>query len=56
LINEKRDRAAQKLQYILPNYLYSLEEDKSVEEADVAEIKKLKHVLRSDNKLPTDLL
>lgn len=33
-MTEKRDKAAEKLLYILPKYLYSLEKDESVEKED----------------------
>lgn len=48
--------AAEKLLYILPKYLYSLEKDESVDKEDRELIKQLKHTLRQENMLPTDLL
>jgi ssRNA-specific RNase YbeY (16S rRNA maturation enzyme) len=56
MLNERRNTAAEKLLYILPKYLYNLEKDSSVHLDDTKEIKRLKAVLRSDDKLPTDLL
>jgi hypothetical protein len=55
-MTERRDIAAEKLLYILPKYLYALEKDPSVDEADKEQVKHLKHILRSENALPTDLL
>jgi hypothetical protein len=55
-MTERRTKAAEKLIYVLPKFLYSLEKDESVDVADREEIKRLKHILRSDNVLPTDLL
>lgn len=55
-MTERRTNAAEKLIYVLPKYLYSLEKDESVDVADSEAIKRLKHILRSDNVLPTDLL
>jgi hypothetical protein len=55
-MTERRTNAAEKLLYILPKYLYSLEKDESVDKEDREAIKKLKHILRSENVLPTDLL
>ena len=55
-MTERRTKAAEKLIYVLPKYLYSLEKDESVDAADREAIKRLKHILRSDNVLPTDLL
>ena len=55
-MTDRRNIAAEKLLYILPKYLYNLEKDPSVEKEDKDHIKKLKHILRSENTLPTDLL
>jgi len=55
-MTERRTSAAEKLLYVLPKYLYSLEKDESVDPAHRESIKKLKHILRSENVLPTDLL
>jgi len=55
-MTERRTKAAEKLIYVLPKFLYSLEKDELVDVADREEIKRLKHILRSDNVLPTDLL
>lgn len=55
-MTERRNIAAEKLLYILPRYLYALEKDPSVDAADKEQVKQLKHVLRSENVLPTDLL
>ncbi len=55
-MSEKRDQAAEKLLYILPKHFYNLEKDESIDKEDREEIKQLKHLLRSDNVLPTDLL
>jgi hypothetical protein len=55
-MTDKRDKAAEKLLYILPRYLYNLEKDESVDKEDKEQIRQLKHILRSDNVLPTDLL
>lgn len=56
VMTERRTIAAEKLLYILPRYLYALEKDPSVDPADKEQVKQLKHVLRSENVLPTDLL
>jgi hypothetical protein len=53
---ERRHIAAEKLLYILPRYLYALEKDPSVDPNDKEQVKSLKHILRSENVLPTDLL
>ena len=53
---EKRRAAAEKLVYILPKYLYDLEKDPSVLEEDKKKLRELKHVFRSKNLLPTDIL
>ena len=55
-MTERRTNAAEKLLYILPKYLYSLEKDESVDKEDREAVKRLKHILRSENVLPTDLL
>jgi hypothetical protein len=55
-MTERRNIAAEKLLYILPKYLYSLEKDSNVDAADRAKIKELKNMLRSEHSLPTDLL
>jgi hypothetical protein len=55
-MTDRRDTAAEKLLYILPKYLYSLEKDESVDKEDKETIRQLKHILRSENVLPTDLL
>ena len=55
-MTERRNIAAEKLLYILPKYLYSLEKDSNVDEGDRMKIKKLKAMLRSEHSLPTDLL
>lgn len=55
-MTERRNKAAEKLQYILPKYLYSLEKDEIIDKEDREQIRELKHTLRSDNVLPTDLL
>ncbi len=55
-MNERRTIAAEKLLYILPRYLYSLEKDPSLDPDDKDQVKRLKHVLRSESVLPTDLL
>ena len=55
-MTERRNIAAEKLLYILPKYLYSLEKDSNVAESDRIKIKKLKTMLRSEHSLPTDLL
>jgi LETM1-like protein len=55
-MTERRTKAAEKLLYILPKYLYSLEKDESVDKEDRELIKQLKHTLRQENVLPTDLL
>jgi hypothetical protein len=55
-MTERRTNAASKLLYILPKYLYSLEKDESVDKEDREAVKRLKHILRSENVLPTDLL
>ncbi len=55
-MTERRTQAAEKLLYILPKYLYSLEKDESVDKEDRELIKQLKHTLRQENVLPTDLL
>jgi hypothetical protein len=51
-----RTAAAEKLIYFLPKYLNSLEKDESVEKEDKEQLRMLKHVFRSKNVLPTDLL
>jgi hypothetical protein len=56
ILDQQRNVAAEKLLYILPKYLYMLEKDQNVDAHDLADIKKLKHILRSEDKLPTDLL
>jgi hypothetical protein len=56
MMTERRNIAAEKLLYILPKYLYALEKDTSVDSEDKEQVKQLKHVLRSENVLPTDLL
>ena len=55
-MTEKKNQAAEKLLYILPKYLYNLEKNESVDKDDREKIKQLKHFLRSENVLPTDLL
>ena len=55
-MTERRTNAAEKLLYILPKYLYSLEKDESVDKEYREAVKRLKHILRSENVLPTDLL
>lgn len=55
-MTERRTKAAEKLIYLLPKFLYSLEKDESVDVTDREAIKRLKHILRSENVLPTDLL
>jgi len=55
-MTERRNIAAEKLLFILPRYLYALEKDPSVDPEDKEQVKKLKHILRSENVLPTDLL
>lgn len=55
-MTERRNAAAEKLLYILPKYLYGLEKDQSVEADDKEKVRQLKHILRSENLLPTDLL
>ena len=55
-MTERRNAAAEKLLYILPKYLYSLEKDESVDKDDKDQVRQLKHILRSENVLPTDLL
>jgi len=55
-MTEKRNIAAEKLLYILPKYLYNLEKEESVDKEDKEKIKQLKHMLRSESILPTDLL
>lgn len=55
-MTERRHIAAEKLLYILPRYLYALEKDPSVDPSDKEQVKQLKHILRSENVLPTDLL
>lgn len=55
-MQERRNRAAEKLLYILPKYLYALEKDPSIPPKDHEKIRQLKHILRSENVLPTDLL
>jgi 4-alpha-glucanotransferase len=55
-MTERRNISAEKLLYILPKYLYSLEKDSNVDEVDRAKIKQLKTMLRSEYSLPTDLL
>ena len=56
LMTERRTQAAEKLLYFLPKYLYALEKDESIDKEDKDQLKMLKHVLRSENTLPTDLL
>lgn len=56
MMTERRNIAAEKLLYILPRYLYALEKDPSVDQEDKEQVKQLKHILRSENVLPTDLL
>ena len=51
-----RDAAAEKLLYILPRNLYSLEKDPHVGEENLDDIRKLKALIRSEEALPTDLL
>lgn len=48
--------AAEKLLYVLPKYLYTIEKDESIDKEDREQIRQLKHVLKADNTLPTDLL
>jgi len=55
-MQDRRNFAAEKLLYILPKFLYSLEKDANVDKKDQEQIRQLKHVLRSDYILPTDLL
>ena len=55
-MTERRVISAEKLLYILPRYLYALEKDPRVAQEDKEQIKQLKHVIRSENVLPTDLL
>lgn len=55
-MTERRNTAAEKLLYILPKYLYGLEKDTSVDKEDQDKIRQLKHILRSEHALPTDLL
>jgi hypothetical protein len=55
-MTDRRNEAAKKLLYILPKYLYNLEKDASVYSEDKELIRQLKHVLRSETSLPTDLL
>ena len=45
-MTERRHAAAEKLIYILPKYLYSLEKDESVHSEDKDQVKQLKHLLR----------
>lgn len=55
-MQERRNKAAEKLLYILPKYLYALEKDPSIPKEDHERIRQLKHILRSESVLPTDLL
>ena len=55
-MQERRNNAAGKLLYILPKYLYELEKDVNLPKEDQERIRQLKHILRSENVLPTDLL
>lgn len=55
-MQEKRNKAAEKLIRDMPKYLYSLEKDQKVDKDDIEQIRQLKHALRSDNVLPIDLL
>ena len=55
-MSDRRNAAADKLVYILPKYLYSLEKDESVDAADKEQTRQLKHMLRAQNVFPTDLL
>jgi len=55
-MTDRRNEAAGKLLYILPKYFYSLEKDDNVDKEDKEQIRQLKHILRSENVLPTDLL
>jgi LETM1-like protein len=55
-MTERRNQAAEKLLYILPKYLYLLEKDENVDKSDKESVRQLKHVLRSESALPTDLL
>ena len=55
-MQERRNKAAEKLLYILPKYLYALEKDPNLPKEDQERIRQLKHILRSENVLPTDLL
>ena len=55
-MTERKNMAAEKLLYILPKYLYSLDKDLHIQKQDRDRIKQLKYILRSENLLPTDLL
>mmetsp|Transcript_22003 Transcript_22003/g.34159 ORF Transcript_22003/g.34159 Transcript_22003/m.34159 type:complete len:292 (+) Transcript_22003:289-1164(+) len=55
-IAKSREKAASKLNILLPHYLYNLESDSQIHESDLADIKKLKADMKKTEVLPTDLL
>ena len=55
-LKEQQEDAAEKLLYILPNYLAKMAASPEVPEKDVKGIKELRNMLREDKFLPTDLL
>ena len=55
-LKEQQEDAAERLLYILPNYLAKIIKSSKLPEKDLKAVKELKVMLREDKFLPTDLL